>query len=276
VTARRALLVPLVALAAGACASRGDIRVLQNDLSIMRAEAAMNDSSHRAQLARIDAQLNGVRDSVRAANARLYKFQGDVQGMLYTIGQQLIAIQELTGQTQRRLQDFRAQVEQRGATLSPAPLGSSDSSAAGVAATGAVGGTPPAGPPTGGGAPGPNQLYQLSLNQLQRGSAGAARSGFEELLRRYPTFDLAGEAQFYIAESYAAEKDMSAADSAYALVVERYPSSPRAPTALYKRALSLQKAGQTREARQTFETLVKKYPRSDEAELARDILRTLR
>jgi tol-pal system protein YbgF len=265
VIGRRTLLAPLVALSTGACfATRGDVQVLQNDLSIMRAEAAQADSARRAHLARIDAQLAGVRDSLRTASARLNKLQGDVQGTLYTIGQQLIAIQELTGQTQRRLQDFRAQVEQQNTTAGQFPAATpADSAGAGA-------------PGAGAGAPGPNQLYQLSLNQLQRGSAGAARSGFEELLRRYPTFDLAGEAQFYIAESYASEGNMSAADSAYAVVVDRYPSSPRAPTALYKRASSLQKAGQIREARQAFETLVKKYPRSDEAELARDILRTLR
>jgi TolA-binding protein len=58
--------------------------------------------------------------------------------------------------------------------------------------------------------------------------------------------------------------------------VRTYPQSSRAPTALYKNALSMRKAGRTREARQALETLVQNYPRSDEAELAREQLRTLR
>jgi len=270
VTFRQLALVPVVALATGACfATRTDVQVLQHDLEVMRAESANSDSSVRAQMSRLSDALASVSDSLRAASSRLGKFQGDVQGSLYALQQQLIQVQELTGQSQRRIQQLRADLEQRSAArgTSPSVLPPSP-------ATTAAGGADPA---AGAGAtPGPNQLYQLSLDQLRRGSNGAARAGFEELVRTYPTADVAGDAQFYIAESYAAEGNMSAADSAYALVVRTYPQSSRAPTALYKNALSMRKTGRTREARQALETLVQNYPRSDEAELAREQLRTLR
>jgi len=278
VTIRRAVLVPLVALAGGACATRSDVRVLQNDLSIMRAESAQADSARRAQLERVIAELATVRDTLHVTSSRLARFQGDAQGALYSLQQQLIQVQELTGQSQRRLQELRAGLEARGpgAQLGAPPIG--DPSAL------PPGGTPPSGAPSGDtavggtsapppGAPGPNQLFQLSLDQLRRGSAGAARAGFEELIRLYPTSDVAPEAQFYIGEAYAAEGNMTAADSAYVLVASQYPDSPRAPTALYKYALSQQRAGRVAEARRSFEALVKRYPRSDEAELARERLR---
>jgi len=268
---RRIALVPAVVVAAGACATRSDLRVLQNDLAIMRAESAHSDSAHRAQLDRVAASVTALNDSVRTANTRVYRFQGDVQQTLYSIGQQLLAIQELTGQTQRRMQEFRAQVEQQSAAAATVPAPSPGPAGPATPPT-RPDSAPAGGPP----APGPNQLYQLSLDQLRRGSAGAARAGFEDLVRRYPTSDVAPDAQFYIAESYAAERNMTAADSAYAAVAQRYPESPRAPTALFKYGLSLQRAGRLAQARQTFDTIVQKYPRSDEAELARDRLRSLR
>jgi len=270
VNLRRIAIAPALVAVAGACATRSDMQVLQNDLAIMRSETARADSAHRAQLDRVTAAVTALNDSVRTANTRVYRFQGDVQQTLVSIGQQLLAIQELTGQTQRRMQEFRAQVEQQQSTaMAPPPAAGA---AAGPGAAGRVDSAAAGGP----GAPGPNQLYQLSLDQLRRGSAGAARAGFEDLVRRYPTSDLAPEAQFYIAESYAAERNMTAADSAYAAVAERYPDSPRAPTALFKYALSLQRSGRIAQARQTLDTIVQKYPRSDEAELARDRLRSLR
>jgi len=274
VNVRRIALGPAVLLAAGACATRSDLRVLQNDLAIMRAESAHADSTRRAQLDRMSTALTALNDSVRLANSRVYRFQGDVQQTLYSIGQQLLAIQELTGQTQRRMQEFRAQVEaqQQSPTAAPPPTSAAPPTGGAVPTGGPARADSAAGPA----GPGPNQLFQLSLDQLRRGSAGAARAGFQDLVRRYPTSDMAPEAQFYIAESYAAERNMTAADSAYAAVAERYPNSPRAPTALFKYGLSLERAGRLAQARQTFDTIVRKYPRSDEAELARDRLRSLR
>jgi tol-pal system protein YbgF len=124
--------------------------------------------------------------------------------------------------------------------------------------------------------PGPNQLYQLALDQLRRGSAGTARAGFQDLLRQYPTSDLAADAQFYIAESYASERNTAAADAAYDEVARRYPTSQRAPTAAYKRAKALVEQGNGATARPILEGLIARWPRSDEADLAQELLRTIR
>ena len=279
-----ALAALLFALPSAACfATRQDVQVLQNDLAVMRAEQAQRDSARGAQLDRVSATLGGVTDSLRAMSTRVGKFQGDVQGQLYSFGQQLIQIQELTGQSQRRLQELRAGLEERAQSLGgpagavAAPTGS----VAPVRGAPAVS-APPAGPPTATAqpaaaeGPGPNQLYQLSLDQLRRGSAGAARSGFQDLLRQYPSSDLAPDAQFYIAESYAGEGNNTAADSGYVAVATNFPSSPRAPTALYKHALLLLKMGRAPEGRAALNEVVNRFPRSDEAELARERLRNLK
>lgn len=269
-------LAPVAFLATGACfATQSDVRVLQNDLQIMRTESAMADSVRRAQLDTIIASLGRNRDSLQAMGTRLGKFQGDVREELYSLGQQLIQVQELTGQSQRRLQELRASLDQRAQELAapaPAPQDS---------VVMPSGNTPPAGTPSGAAqpspaTPGPNQLFQLALDQLRRGSTGAARIGFQDLLRQYPTADIAPDAQFYLAETFAAEGSAGAADSAYAEVVTRYPESQRAPTAAYKRAVAHQRAGRVEQARAGFTQVVEKYPRSEEAALAREQLRTLR
>ena len=258
------LLAPLVALATSGCfATRTDMRVLQGDILAFRTEAARADSARARQIATIASTLVVVNDSLRETSTRLSRFQGDTKGELRMILQQLLQVQELTGQSQRRLQELRAEMEAR-AMQSVAPP---------VAATPGDTTAPVAGVPA---APGPNQLYQLAYDQLRRASYGTARAGFEELLRLYPTSELAADAQFYIAEAYAAEGAVAEGDSAYTQVVAKYPRTPKAATALYKLALSLARQGRKADARSAMDRVVREYPTSDDAELARDWLRSNR
>jgi len=253
---RPRLLAPALALVAAGClASKTDIALLQSDIQAMRTQSASGDSAQRLQIEQVLSQVIRANDSVRAVSARLAKLQADVVNDHHEMGVQILQIQELSGQSQRRLQELRASLEDRTqAAAQPVPGDTAKPVAAG---------------------PGPGQLFQSSLDQLRRGSIGVARSGFEELLRTYPSSEDAPEAMVYIAETYAAERNQVAADSVYELVVQRYPRSPKAATALYKRALVLKAAGQNAAARASLERIVREYPRSDEAALAREQLRTL-
>lgn len=275
---RRAIvlaLVPVVTMTTGACfATRSDVRVLQGDIAVLRAEAARADSMHREQLRQVSRQATVVSDSLRTVAIVLSRFQGDVSLSLHNIGQQLITLTELAGASQKKLQDMRADLEARSAEAAAAQQAAAPIVPAPTTGTPPAGGVKPPVPTPG--QPGPNQLFQAAQAQLRRGAAMSARAGFEDFLAAYPKDDLAADAQFGIAESYAAEGKGMAADSAYALVVEHYPKSDRAPTALYKRAAALRDTKQTAKARAMFQQIIDKYPRSDEADLARDILKTLK
>jgi tol-pal system protein YbgF len=279
---RRALalaVVPIVTMTTGACfATRGDVRVLQGDIAVLRAEATRADSMHREQLRQVSRQIGAVHDSIRTMSDSLHtaaivlsRFQGDVSLSLHNIGQQLITLTELAGASQKKLQEMRADLEIRtneaaaAQQAAPAVVPAPGASSAGVKPSAVASGQP-----------GPNQLFQAAQAQLRRGAAMSARAGFEDFLASFPKDDLAADAQFGIAESYAAEGNSASADSAYAMVVDRYPKSDRAPTALYKRAAALRNAKQTAKARVMFQQIIDKYPRSDEADLARDILKTLK
>lgn len=260
--ARRAvhwLIAPAVLVTAGGCfATRSDIEVLQQDLAVMRAESARSDSLRRGQLDSLARIIIQVNDSVRMVSARVTRMSGDVRGDLYSLGQQLLSIQELTGQSQRRLQEMRATLEARQATAGNVPVGPGDTATRGATT------------------PGPNQLFQLAQDQLRRGSTRAARMGFNDLLTQYPTADIAGEAQYYLGETFRMEGNPGAADSVYLIVLSKYPQSPRAPTALYKHAQHLEATNKATEARAAYQRLVREYPRSDEAVLAQERLRGIR
>src|SRR5438552_1604856 len=122
----------------------------------------------------------GNRRATAAQQAYLVQFRGDVRTDLVGVQQQLVTVQELTGQSQQRLSELRARIEER----AQQPVPALDTSAARAP----VG---PSGNPVG---PGPAQMYDLSLQQYRRGSLGTARLGFREFLRVYPGDERAARA----------------------------------------------------------------------------------
>jgi tol-pal system protein YbgF len=106
---------------------------------------------------------------------------------------------------------------------------------------------------------------------LRRGSPGTARAGFQQFLREYPRHPLAGDAWFFLGESWEASDGDSAA-VAYDQVVEQFPDSRRAPTALYRLGLLAERAGDRRAAEVYYSRVIAGYPRSEEARLARSKL----
>jgi tol-pal system protein YbgF len=240
----------------GCFASKGDIGILQDELRALRSQIAQTDTVRRAQADTAMMLISRANDSLRLLSTRFAAFQANVSGGLYDMNRQLLQIQELSGQSQRRLQELRASMEARNEAMSAAPTG------AGPDTT-----KPAAGP-------GPAQLFQVAFDQMQRGSFGVARTGFQDLLEKYPNFEEAPTAQLYIGQSFAEEKNVTAADSVYQLVASKYPQSKAAPTALYKYALSQIAQKKNPVARTVLNRIVKEYPNSDEASLARDLLRT--
>lgn len=263
---RPLLLVALLPL--GACfATRSDMRVLQGDILTLRQEGARADSARARQVAMIASSLGMVADSLRETGTRLSRYQGENRGEFRSVAQQLLQLQELVGQSQLVIQRLRAEnearLQQQAPQVAPAPVSSTDTSKG-----------PPQPVPQAN--PGPNQLFQDGLAQARRGSYGTAQAAFEELLRLYPSSDVAPEAQYYLAEAYEADGKTAQADTAFMAVATQYPKSAKASTSLYKLALSLARRGRKADARSMMDRVVREYPRNDEADLAAEWLRTNR
>lgn len=102
---RVALLVATAALNSACFATRNDVRILQGDVLAMRGEIARADSARSRQMAGVATQvaslLATLSDSMRVTSARLDRLRGDTRTDLYDIQQQLLQIQELTGQDRK-------------------------------------------------------------------------------------------------------------------------------------------------------------------------------
>jgi tol-pal system protein YbgF len=239
-----------------ACVSKGDIQHVQDDVALFKAETARRDSARAAQLNEVIRAQQRILDSLTNSRKAVGQLRGDLASDLYNIQQQLVQLQELTGQSQQRLSELRTQLEARGEQIAAATPG--DTARAGTSSSAASA----------------DQMYEASLGQLRRGSTSTARLGFREMLRVYPNSERAGDALYFIGQSFAAENQDSAS-AYYEQVVQRYPNSSRAGSALYNLGLLAERRKQTSKARDAYQRVVQKYPQSDEAALARDRLKAL-
>jgi len=128
--------------------------------------------------------------------------------------------------------------------------------------------TPP--PAAGGGDP--NQLYDQAAQDLTQGRYPLALQEFRDVLRRFPTAEVADNAQYGVGECFFAMSQFDSAATEYARVEAAYPQGDKRPAALYKLALSQERLGQKAESKRTYEDLVKRFPNSGEAQLTREKL----
>lgn len=248
--------IALALVALGGCALKGDVTRLENEIAEVRDLQTRRDAERARQIAEVMRLQQQMMDSIGSTRQAMRALRGDVQNDLYGVQQQLVQLGELTGQSQRRLSELRAQLERRGEEIAQASAVNDSMAAAAPSA------------------PSAEQMYETSLGQLRLGSAGTARTGFRELLRAHPTSERAPDALYYIGQSFETEN----ADSAlayYDQVTRNHPDSPRAASAYYHIGLIRERATRNAEAREAYQRVVDNYPNSDEAALARDRLRAL-
>ena len=251
------VLAPVLLAGAGVagCASKGDVQMVQGEVALLKAEMARRDSARAAELGEAIQLQRRLMDSLTANRRAVAQLKGDLSTDLYNIQQQLVQLQELTGQSQQRLSELRTRLEARGEQIATAAPGDT---------------AQPGGPATASA----EQMYEASLAQLRRGSTSTARQGLREMLRAHPTSERAGDALYFIGQSFAAENPDSSA-AYYERVVQKHPSSSRAGSALYNLGLLAERRRETRKAREAYQRVVQRYPQSDEAALARDRLKAL-
>jgi len=255
VTAHSAVLLGAVTLALAGCATKSDMAELRNTVT---GEFEAERSQREALIAEIQELRAVLLDSLNVQQRRDITGRVDLQRQIQDLNTNLAQLIELTGQTQRNLALMSVSPVDSAGTVGARP----QDAAAGTEAVTAAPGDP-------------QDLYEAALRQFRRGSYGTAREALDQFIAEYPNHELAPDAQYFRAESFAEEGDADMALNEYARVLELYPNSRRAPTALYKSGLLELRRGNVDDARTFFNRVVQGFPDSDEFELARRELERL-
>lgn len=246
----RALVALAALLSVTACATKGDLRNVSNEI---RALSARQDSI----LAELRYQSSVTQDTLRTTVRDLFQIRGELVRRLTDIQDDLGRLAELTGENQRGIASLRDQMD--AARRGGGSGGGLDLSGGGLT--------------DGGGAA--DDLYNAAVAQFERGSMQTARMAFEDFLDQYPNDELAPRAHYYLADILIREERLDEAIAQFLVIRERFPLDEKVPDALFRVGQLHRERGDLAEARRFFELVINTYPDNPVTELARRALREL-
>lgn len=118
--------------------------------------------------------------------------------------------------------------------------------------------------------------FATALNEFREGRFREAIMEFRQFLSDYPESSLAGEARYWLGESYYLRRDHEAAKEMFIDLGLRDPQSARLPDALLKLGYLYGQEGDIDRAREVLQKLARIYPDTQAARLAERRLQTLR
>src|SRR3954469_24438574 len=113
-------------------------------------------------------------------------------------------------------------------------------------------------------------LYNLARQKLEANQPAQARPLLQDFLNRYPKDELAANAQYWLGETYYAEKKWNDAIVEFQKVLKEYKGSDKVPDALLKIGMSFQAQGDCDNAKLFYEEVIQSHGKSALAKTARD------
>ncbi len=156
-----------------------------------------------------------------------------------------------------------------GAPLPPVPGGNGSAAAAPGSSPAPSPATTAALPPPAADGATPKQLYETAYAYMLQRDYGAAEVSFDDFLKRFPADSLAGNAQYWLGESYFVRGQYKAAAGAFLKGYQTYAQSAKAPDSLLKLAMSLDRLGQKDAACSSYSELTTKFPAAPQSVKAR-------
>ncbi|MDA8155904.1 MAG: tol-pal system protein YbgF [Actinomycetota bacterium] len=259
------LAIALLPLFAG-CANQDDIKADLNDLKSQTYSLSADVASMKAEMAKQkqdnagrDSTIQSIRDSQANLLDQINSTQKEVRDIRGRFDEEQKLLSEQSGSSvglSQRLDKVKR--EQEGLV---ARLANAESAIALLQKKAAAT---------------PVQDYEEATNLFNQGKYDEARSAFKAFIGKYHSDPLAGNAQFWIGETYFKQKDYDSAILAYENVIKKYPSGAKMPAALLKQGMAFQLIKDKRAAAAVFKQLVKKYPDTEEAAAAKTKLREMK
>ena len=106
----------------------------------------------------------------------------------------------------------------------------------------------------------PDEQYQHAFGLLRQADYGEAELALRAFLARHPTDPLAGNAKYWLGETYYVRGDFQQAAVTFAEAYQEYPDSSKAADNLLKLGMSLSSLKNKADACGTFAELLKRYP----------------
>jgi tol-pal system protein YbgF len=209
--------------------------------------------------------VNKLSESVQTMQNTLQQQSGDSQGKVDQVSGQIQTLNDSIDELKARLDKTSKQLDlilnQQQNIMQPQTV-----------PPGTTGATPGASAIQ---APPADVLYNNALRDYNAARYDLALSQFQDYIKYYSNTDLAGNAQFYIADVEYRSGNYEAAVADYDKVLEQFPGGNKAAAAQLKKGYSLIELGRKDAGIRELNSLIKRYPHAIEATQARERLKKL-
>jgi tol-pal system protein YbgF len=111
----------------------------------------------------------------------------------------------------------------------------------------------------------PEEQYQFATSFLKVGDYSTAERAFREFVITNSDHELAGNAQYWYAETFRIRQLYTDAASAYLEGYQKYPKSEKAPINLLKLGVSMVQIGEKEQGCKMIDGVEKQYPKSNQS-----------
>src|SRR5947209_4365792 len=240
------------------------VQALQDQLSRLQQSNDERFGAMRSLIEQNTDTVNRVANSLDAISHSLQTSTADQGGKVDQVSAQVQSLHDAVDELKARLAKVSKQLDDMAAAqqnLQAAPQGQP--------------GQNPQIPPQGAQAPPPDVLYNNALSDYNGAKYNLASQEFADYVKYYGNTDLAGNAQYYIADIEYKQGNYKQAVQDYDKVLEQFPSGNKASASQLKKAYALLNLDQRDAGVRELRALIARYPRSLEAQQARERLRSL-
>ena len=111
----------------------------------------------------------------------------------------------------------------------------------------------------------PNKQYEFATSFLKVGDYSTAERAFREFVDNNPEHNLAGNAQYWYAETFRIRQLYTDAASAYLEGYQKYPKGEKAPINLLKLGVSMVQIGEKDQGCKMINGVEKQYPKANQS-----------
>ena len=262
------LLLPLALLAAATPAFPVAKEIIQLQTQVQ----ALQDQMSRMQQS-FDERMGVMRNLIESTTDKMNQINASLAELQRTIKQQQAEGGTRTDQVSGQIQALNDSVDELKARIGK--IGNQLDAMQNAQTTLPPGATPGQPGGTQQQAPPPEVLYNNALRDYNAAKYDLASQEFADYLKYYPNTDLAGNAQYYLADLEYRQGNYEQAARDYDKVLEQYPSGNKAPAAQLKKGFALLELGRRTDGIRELNSLIQRYPRSLEADQARKRLASL-
>ena len=113
----------------------------------------------------------------------------------------------------------------------------------------------------------PEKQYEFATSFLKVGDYNTAERAFREFVKTNPEHKLAGNAQYWYAETFRIRQLYTDAATAYLEGYQKYPKGQKAPINLLKLGVSMVQIGEKAQGCKMIEGVAKQYPKANQSVL---------